>query len=309
MAFRHRCFWFQGRSYNQPKLSPNASWIPDAITLATVSIVGGWPESVFVDTNNTVFVAARTIQRIQIWLNHSTSPMTINASSVEGLRSLFVSTSGEIYVDNGQDQGRVNRWSFNGTQLPSVVSVCSACRGLFIDTNSNLYCSRQDHHQVILRSLNSNADSVAIVAGTGRFGNSSNTLNQPFGIFVKDNRDLYVADSANDRIQLFHAGQLNGITVAGTGAPASIRLWYPIGVVLDGNGYIFIADSYNHRIVGSGPNGFRCVAGCSGRGNGPNQLSTPWSLSFDSDGNLFVADAENHRIQKFLLSPNSYGKR
>ena len=277
--------------------------------MANESVIGGWPAGIFVNTNNTVFVPDRSYKRIQIWVNGSANLITINTPKLSAPFSVFVTDTNDIYVDNGKNQSQVDRWAFNGTQLPPALSVCSACYGLFIDTNSNLYCSLQDHHQVIRRSLNSNADSVAIVAGTGRFGNSSNTLNQPFGIFVKDNLDLYVADCDNNRIQLFHAGQLNGITVAGTGAPASIQLWYPIGVVLDGDGYIFVADSNNHRIVGSGPNGFRCVAGCSGRGNGSNQLSTPWSLSFDSDGNLFVADAQNHRIQKFLLSPNSYGKR
>ena len=117
-----------------------------------------------------------------------------------------------------------------------------------------------------------------------------------------------MADSGNDRIQLFHSGQLSGTTLAGNGAPGTIPLAYPTGILLDGKGYLFIVDSYNSRIIGSGPDGFRTVAGGFGNGNASNQLWTPFSLSFDSDGNIFVADGTNHRIQKFILSTNSCSK-
>jgi sugar lactone lactonase YvrE len=113
-----------------------------------------------------------------------------------------------------------------------------------------------------------------------------------------------VADRDNNRIQLFQLGQLNGITVAGSGSsPATITLNGPIGIVLDAAKYLFIVDHFNDRIVGSGPTGFRCVVGCSGlKGSASNQLVGPWSLSFDSYGNMFVTDQSNHRIQKFILS-------
>ena len=75
------------------------------------------------------------------------------------------------------------------------------------------------------------------------------------------------------RIQRFSPGSQNAATVAGTGAPGTVTLYYPRGVVLDGDGYLFIVDSNNNRIIGSGPDGFRCVAGCvNGSGSGSNQL-------------------------------------
>ena len=131
-------------------------------------------------------------------------------------------------------------------------------------------------------------------------------LIDPHGIYVDINFDLYVADSGNNRIQLFRSGDLNGITLAGNGAPGTITLRYPTAVVLDNDGYLFIVDSGNNRIVGSGLNGFRCLVGCSGTsGSESNQLSWPKSMAFDSYGNMFVADTGNSRIQKFLLNSNS----
>ena len=147
------------------------------------------------------------------------------------------------------------------------------------------------------------------IAGTGVPGNSSTQLSGPAGIFISNNYSLYVADSSNDRIQLFMSGQINATTVAGTGAPGTITLARPRGVVLDADGYMFIIDCFNNRVVGQDSSGFRCILGCTNiNGSGSNQLLMPSSLSFDSHGNIFVVDTGNRRVQKFLLATNSCGE-
>jgi hypothetical protein len=164
-------------------------------------------------------------------------------------------------------------------------------------------------NQVVKIWLGDTATTPTTVAGTGSYGSASNKLSDPNGIFVDTNFDLYVADSGNNRIQLFQSGQQNGTTVAGNGSLNTTSLNYPTGIVLDADKYLFIVDSGNNRIVGSGPNGFRCIVGCSSTyGFASNQLYQPWSLSFDSYGNIFVTDMNNNRVQKFVLTTNSSGK-
>ncbi|CAF0777082.1 unnamed protein product [Adineta steineri] len=130
-------------------------------------------------------------------------------------------------------------------------------------------------------------------------------LNSPQGIYVDSNLNLYIADSANNRIQFVQTGQLNGVTIAGNGSSTSIILNYPTGIVLDANGYLFIVDSYNHRIVASSSSGFRCIVGCSGGGSSASQLSYPQSMAFDSYGNIYVTDRNNSRVQQFTLQSNT----
>jgi DNA-binding beta-propeller fold protein YncE len=131
-------------------------------------------------------------------------------------------------------------------------------------------------------------------------------LNSPFGIFVTTNFDLYVADSANHRIQMFRAGERNGTILVGNGAPGTINLTRPTGIVVGADGYLFIVDHGNHRIVRSGPSGScSVVAGIGSNSSASNGLSSPVTLSFDRDGNMFVTDRDNHRIQKFQLLNNS----
>jgi DNA-binding beta-propeller fold protein YncE len=145
-----------------------------------------------------------------------------------------------------------------------------------------------------------------VAAGTDCSGSTSNTLDNPRGIFVDTNLNLYVADCGNNRIQEFPSNQTSGITLAGSTATGTITLSCPSGVVLDGNGYLFIVDSNNHRIVASGPNGFRCIVGCSAvSGSSASQLYYPSAMNFDSYGNIYVTDQDNNRVQKFILMPNT----
>jgi DNA-binding beta-propeller fold protein YncE len=187
---------------------------------------------------------------------------------------------------------------------------CQKCWDIFVDISNMLYCSLGERHQIIAKSLNYSTNTFSIVAGTGSADIALNTLNNPRGIFVDINFDLYVADCGNDRIQLFHSGKLFGTTIIGNGSSNStITLNCPTGIILDGDQYLYIVDHNNHRIVKSGPNGFQCLLACSGSsGSASNQLNGPWSLSFDSYGNIFVTDQGNSRIQKFVLSINSNGK-
>ena len=51
-------------------------------------------------------------------------------------------------------------------------------------------------HQVVKRSLNDgDMTLIIVVAGTGFPGSAFNQLDQPMGIFVDLNFDLYIADS------------------------------------------------------------------------------------------------------------------
>jgi DNA-binding beta-propeller fold protein YncE len=187
--------------------------------------------------------------------------------------------------------------------------VNQSCYGLFVDINDNLYCSIGAFHQVVMQSLNNNPNTLKGVAGTGCPGIASNMLYSPRGIFVDIDLSLYVADASNNRIQLFLAGQLDAITVAGNGVSGSITLNYPTGIMLDNDGNLFISEESNSRITASGPNGFRCLVGCTGlSGSASNQLHNPYGLTFDSYGNIFVTDASNNRTQRFLLATNSCGK-
>ncbi len=244
-----------------------------------------------------------------MWNEGSINPTKIVSGNFTNPNSLFVTSNGDIYIDDGEKNRRVQKWIFTTETFATVMKVNSSCIGLFVDINDNLYCSMEDHHRVVKGWFNDSDMTSIIVAGTGIEGSASNELSAPLGIFVDVNLDLYVADRDNNRIQLFQPEESNGITVAGsTSLYPTIKLTWPSGISLDASKYLFIVDQGNDRIVGSGPNGFRCIVGCYGPGSQSNQLYLPFSFSFDRSGNMFVIDQANHGIQKFLFLKISSGK-
>ncbi|CAF4112149.1 unnamed protein product, partial [Adineta steineri] len=297
-------------SFNQPKFCSTAIWNYNGITIANQSIVGQYPNAIFVNTNNTIYVANKENNTIVMWQEESDNPTKIILSNFTQPYSLFVTSDGDIYIDDGFKNGRVQKWIVETSTFVTVMNVNTSCWGLFVDMNDTLYCSMYNHHQVVKRSLNDVVmASKHVVAGTGIKGSTSKQLNGPRGIFVDVNLDLYVADCINSRVQLFRSGESNGITVAGGSSPhRTIGLNYPTGIILDADKYLFIVDQNHHRIVGSGVNGFRCLVGCYGQGSQSNQLNNPFSFSFDHFGNIFVTDQWNHRIQKFQYFEESCGK-
>ncbi|CAF1113374.1 unnamed protein product [Adineta ricciae] len=295
----------QSISFNQPKFCLFPSWNPAAITLAGKEIVGASPRGIFIDQNNTIYVAGQEKHEVIVWFNSDTGPSAIKFKHSFNPMSLFVMANGDIYIENGVNN-TVRVWSENEESNITLSNVNEACFGLFVDIVKNLYFTVREKHQVIRQSLTAGANVSVVVAGTGQRGASAQMLYWPRGIFVNNKLDLYVADCGNNRVQLFTDGNKTGVTVAGKEAKDTIELYWPTGVLLDANGYLYVVDEGNHRIVGSGPYGFRCLVGCYGAaGSSSFQLNRPESLAFDSHGNMFVTDRENHRVQKFLIQSNS----
>jgi hypothetical protein len=244
-----------------------------------------------------------------MWRQGNTVPIRNLSAGLYQPYGVFVTSDGDIYVDNGAQNHQVVRWRSNSSVSTVVMTVEQQCQGMFVDTNNTLYCSESAANKVVKQSLDTLSNTTVIVAGTGTWGTTVNTLAFPTGIYVTIDFDLYVADSGNQRIQLFRRGNINATTVAGNGAPNTITLSYPTGLMLDADGYLFIIERNGHRIVGSGPSGFRCIVGCTGYvGSASHQLNYPNSFAFDTYGNIYVADRYNNRIQKFLLDTNGCGK-
>ena len=195
-------------SYNQPKLNEFASWSANAITFANISIDGPAPNAIFVNTNNTIYTLDRANGSIQVWSNDSINLTRTISGNFSSSYSLFVTTNGDIYVDNEYSNGRVDKLTLNENTSVPVMYVDDICYGLFVDISNTLYCSMETSHKVVSKSLNDISNMTSIAAGTGCSGSTPNTLSSPTGIFVNTNFDLYVADTNNSRIQLFQLGQL-----------------------------------------------------------------------------------------------------
>ncbi|UJR16931.1 hypothetical protein I4U23_003829 [Adineta vaga] len=290
-------------SHNQPKFCRNALWNSTGTILANESTPSDDPHDIFVDKNNIIYALNRNQGLIQVYHEeNSTLIQTISGGFIEPL-SIFVTIAGDIYIDNGFVNGTVERWSLNQTIIGPVLNVNTSCQSLFVDIYDTIYCSMRSFHQIVAQSMNQTNKTTGIIAGMNSSGSSSFQLNEPCGIFVDIDLNLYVADYKNNRIQKFKSGYKDGKTVVG-----STALDGPIAVILDSDQYLFVLEFDSSSVIRLGPNGFQCIVSCLGSSDPPSgQLNQPRSLHFDSYGNIIIADSNHSRLLKFTLATNSCG--
>lgn len=123
--------------------------------------------------------------------------------------------------------------------------------GLIFDSFSNsLIIANYDTNTVVRWTLG--ALNWSLVGGvSGVAGNTASLLNGPVGIAMDPMGNIYVADSANHRVQLFMNGQLQAQTIAGStgvfGTNATL-FSYPVWVQLDRQLNLYVSDFLNGRI-------------------------------------------------------------
>jgi sugar lactone lactonase YvrE len=174
------------------------------------------------------------------------------------------------------------------------------------------------------------------VAGNGTYlgsvedGNAATAaeLYLPSSVAVDGSGNLYIADSAHNRIRMVCASPTSatikgttcigpGIisTIAGNGNPAYLgdngtasaaTVNDPTGVALDGAGNLYVADTGNNviRVISAATGLITTVAGNGSQGSGGDsgaaiaaQLNQPQGVTLDGLGNLYIADTANHRIR------------
>ena len=168
---------------------------------------------------------------------------------------------------------------------------------------------------------------IYTIAGNGRRGYNgegskatSSTLNNPAGVAISPQDEIYIADTSNNRIRRIdrRTGKLD--TVVGTGeegddgdfGPAvRARLNKPTTILFDKHGNLFIADTRNHKIRVVDHRTFKIytIAGDGReRYKGDNSsrspdasFNDPTGMAIDRFGRIYVADTDNHRIRRITI--------
>jgi len=171
---------------------------------------------------------------------------------------------------------------------------------------------------------------ITLVAGNSRAGFSGDgglavnaQLNTPQGIAVDSAGNIYIADSANNRVRIVSGGIIN--TFAGNGSfsqgggpgqnndggPATNALLHiPMGVAVDKSGNVYIADTANNSIrevttdgiintiTGDTYPGYNGDAGNAAGG----EVNHPSDVAVDSSGNIYISDTNNARIRQITTA-------
>jgi sugar lactone lactonase YvrE len=165
-------------------------------------------------------------------------------------------------------------------------------------------------------TLSAVTGSVTTFAGntTGGYADGTGTgaqFNNPIGIAVDAQGNIYVSDSFNNRIRMITPGGVvttlagNGVAGYADGDAASAQFYGPQGLAVDAQGNVFVADYGNNvirKITAAGV--VSTVAGnttagyVDGAATTVAEFNSPAGVAVDKQGNLYVADHNNNMIRK-----------
>ena len=129
----------------------------------------------------------------------------------------------------------------------------------------------------------------------GQHGQVEGQLNNPLGIDVSANGQVFVANQYNHCVSVFREDG-TFIRTIGQG-----RLYYPSDVLVHSSGLVYVADGSNHRIAVFSQVG-ELVRSFGSRGGGKGKFEFPRGVAVSRDNNhLYVSDRENNLIQVFTL--------
>lgn len=187
--------------------------------------------------------------------------------------------------------------------------------GLVIDGAENLYLT--DSGNATIRKITS-AGVVSTVAGSANLFGTTNAVgtaarfNNPQGITIDRDGNLYVTDSGNHNVRKIAPNGTVTALAGGTstrggidGTGTTARFYFPMGLSVDGAGNLYVADADNHSIRKVSSAGVTStLAGPLGNtwftdGNGSAaRFYFPYGIAADSKGNAFVSDYVNATIRK-----------
>ncbi len=135
----------------------------------------------------------------------------------------------------------------------------------------------------------------------GSHGLEPGMFNRAMALAFHEEAGLYVADTANHRVQRFDRdGTLLGILGRGVDEPGTLKFPHDVAIAPDQT--VFVAEYGAHRISRYSMDG-SFVGSYGGPGRGPGQFNGPRGVSASAAGAVFVADTDNHRVQRFKPGP------
>jgi hypothetical protein len=239
------------------------------------------------------------------------TPYLVDTQHINRPDGLFMDPAGALFVTENQGN-RVLKYAADGTNLLAI-GKAGMC-----DTGSGYLCSPSDAATAADGTLwvVDNGTQVIQFSPTGtrlqsyptqdnapwQSGSGNDRFDGAIGIAMDSSGRMFIADSRNQRIQIFtfSAGApVWSATIGETGVPDSNDTHFntPYRLAFDSSDQLYVLDRGNNRVQ-------RCVEGggdwtCT---TFTNDLNDPQGITVDQSNNVLIADTQNGRILK--CAPN-----
>ncbi len=222
---------------------------------------------------------------------------------------LYVDANGTFYVCD-QGNNRVQMWTKNATSGVTVAGDSGGTAGststllkqpsaVTFDDNGFMYVSDSQNNRV--QRYPPSSLTGTMVAGQGAGGSAAlNGLNNPIGIDLDNNSNLYIADAANKRVMLWTPNATTGSILINSN---TLDHLYGLVLVPGSSSQVYLSTQggsnsiYLWAFGASTPN--ITLTQVSGT---PNNLNNPSGMIIDPYGNLYVADEGNNRVVMYCVN-------
>jgi predicted membrane-bound mannosyltransferase/DNA-binding beta-propeller fold protein YncE len=179
-----------------------------------------------------------------------------------------------------------------------------APRSLAVAPDGTIYVADSRNNRI--QHLNAKGE---FINSWGRFADVAQgdapggTFNEPWGIAVAPNGNVYVVDTWNYRVQKFTAAG-KFISMWGTNGFGNtpMEFYGPRGVTVDKKGNVYVVDTGNKRIVVfDAKDNYLTQFGTPGMEAG--ELDEPVGIALDDNGLAYITDTWNQRVQVFAPDP------
>lgn len=295
--------------YNTFDFCPQVTWDLNATTVINKTGIGLNPVNFFITKENRMLVTFSDSIELYSFTTRNFSNPNILQTNLTNASGVFSTEPMKIYVSGSNGSSFQVNLLLNGSLPVRVMDLPGECISLFVDIFDDIYCSIPSLNVVVKKISTDEPELFYEIAGNGNDSNNSDSLSKPHGIFILSDQTLYVADSGNDRIQVFMPNRRNASTVFGVGSKINVNLSFPTGISVRSDDICFVIDMNNQRIIMFNNNGYRCVAGCD-QSNSliSSKFISPQCLAFDNLKNLYAIDVSNSAMLMFSLESDSCGK-
>jgi len=259
------------------------------------------PYGVAVDSKGSLYVADQKVGAIFIF-NTETRDVDLIKNTVHAhfsrIIGLAMDDNDRLFVS---DPGLRHVLVFNKEHKAEdvVTDGIADPGGLAIDTqNRLLYVADIELDQILVYD----ADTLKLLRKIGTTGHkheltTPGDFSKPTGVAVDAEGNLYVADTMNNRIEIFDAdGQfVSTFGKAGDGPGYFAR---PKGVAIDGDGHIWVADGVQDRVQVFNKEG-QLLISFGGHGLLPGQFQGLVSIAIDKKNRVFTTEIFPGRAQQF----------
>jgi sugar lactone lactonase YvrE len=260
------------------------------------------PYGIAVDSKSSLYIADQKVGAIFIF-NTETRDVDMIKNSVHAhfvrIIGLAMDDDDRLFVS---DPGLRHVLVFNKEHKPEDVITDGIADpgGLAIDTrNRLLYVADVELDQILVYD----ADTLKLLRKIGTTGHkheltSPGDFAKPAAVAVDAEGNLYVADTMNNRIEIFDAdGQfISTFGKAGDGPSYFAR---PKGVAIDGDGHIWVADGMQDRVQVFNNEG-QLLISFGGHGLLPGQFQGLVAIAIDKQNRVFTTEIFPGRAQQFL---------